>query len=145
MNTDSEPPVLVEPDVLEAFESEVVTELEPKSEPDNAAKPEPELAVIDEPRPKPEIGEPLMETSADLPAELVMELVPPTPAVRVPVTLRSPDLYDSLQIFLQETGSQLIKQFIVRSIVDSALTQKDMHVSATRALLKWPCFIADLL
>ena len=86
-----------------------------------------------------------METSADLPAELVMELVPPTPAVRVPVTLRSPDLYDSLQIFLQETGSQLIKQFIVRSTVDSALTQKDMHVSATRALLKWPCFIADLL
>ena len=81
-------------------------------EPDNIVKPglEPELTVVDESESEAEIGEPLIETLADLLAELVMKLVPPTPTVRVPVTLRSPDLYDSLQIFLQETvtGNQVI-------------------------------------
>ena len=42
---------------------------------------EPELAVVD--KPEPEIEEPLIEISADLPAELVMELVSSTPTVRV--------------------------------------------------------------
>jgi len=97
-DTDLEPPSLVESDVLEESGSEVVVELEPKSEPNNAVKPEP--AVIDEPEPEPEIGESFVETSTDLPAELTKKLVPPTPAVRALVTLRSPDLYDPLQIFL---------------------------------------------
>jgi len=39
-DTDSEPPVLVEPDVLEELGSEVVAELEPEPEPNRAAKPE---------------------------------------------------------------------------------------------------------
>ena len=69
-----------------------------KPEPDNVVRPEP--VVVDEPELEPEIGEPLVETSADLPAELAMELVPATPTVRVPV--RSPDLCDTLHIFLQE-------------------------------------------
>ena len=66
-----------------------------------------------EPELKPEIEEPLIGTSADLLAELVMELVPSTPAAIVPVTLRSPDLYDHLQIFLQETESHEISLFMV--------------------------------
>ena len=97
MDTDPEPPVLVEPDVLEEPGSEVVAELEQ----DNATKLESEPTVVDESEPEPEIEESLVETSADLLAELAMKLVPITSAVRVPVTLRSPDLYDPLQIFLQ--------------------------------------------
>ena len=54
--------------------------MEPEPEPNNAAKPE--LTVAEEPELEPEIGEPLIETSADLQAELAMELVPLTPAVR---------------------------------------------------------------
>ena len=46
MNTDPKPPVLVEPDVLEEIGSEVVVELKPEPESNNAAKPEP--AIIDE-------------------------------------------------------------------------------------------------
>ena len=103
MDTYSESPVLIKSDVLEKTRSEVVTELEHEPGPDNATKPRQELTVVDES--EPEIREPLVEISADLSAELDMELVPPTPDVRVPVTLRSPDLYDPLQIFLQDTGS----------------------------------------
>ena len=66
MNTDPEPLVLVEPNVLEELRSEVV-ELESEPKLDNAAKPEPE----------PEIRKPLVETSADLLAELAMKVVPP--------------------------------------------------------------------
>ena len=62
-----------------------------------------ELEIVNESEPEPEIEEPLVETSADLPAELAMELVSSSLAVRVSVSLRSPDLYDLLQIFLQET------------------------------------------
>jgi len=74
----------------------------PESEPSNAAKLESE-PTVDDPEPEPEMGEPLVETSANLSAKLAMELVPLTPAVRVPVMLRSPDLCDYLHIFLHET------------------------------------------
>ena len=57
--------------------------MEPEPESDNIAKPEPEPTVVDESEPESKMGEPLVETSANLPAKLVMELVPPTPAVRV--------------------------------------------------------------
>ena len=56
IDTDPEPPVLVEPEV--------------------ATEPEPEPTVVEEPEPEPDIEEPLVETSADLPAELAMEPVP---------------------------------------------------------------------
>jgi len=143
MDTYSEPPVLIKSDVLEKTGSEVVTELEHEPGPDNATKPRQEPTVVDES--EPEIREPLVEISADLSAELDMELVPPTPDVRVPVTLRSPDLYDPLQIFLQETMSQEVRLFMVRSIFDSVLIQKNTPLSATCALLKLPSFIADML
>ena len=64
IETDPEPPVLIEPEVAA----------------------EPELTVIEEPEPEPEIEEPIVETSADLPAELAMELVSSSPAVRVLVS-----------------------------------------------------------
>ena len=138
MNTYPEPPVLVEPNVLEVPASEIVVELEYDPEPDNAAKPQPEPAVVDEP--ELERGEPLVETLADLSVELVMELAPPTPAVRVPVTLRSPDFYDPLQIFLHETESQEVRLFIVRSSVDLVLILEDAPLSVTCALLELSSF-----
>ena len=75
-------------------------------EPEPAAEPESEPTIVDEPEPELEIEEPLAEISADLPAELDMELVSSTPAVRVPLSLRSLDVYDPLQIFLKVTDSQ---------------------------------------
>jgi len=75
---DQEPPLLIEPEVLEEPGSEVVAELEHEPEQDNATKPEPQPAVVDEPKPEPEIGEPLVETSANLSKKLAMELVLPT-------------------------------------------------------------------
>jgi len=122
--------------------SEVVVELEPELEPNNADKPEP--AVVDEPELELEIGEHVVETSADLSAKLVMELVPLMLAVRVTVTLRSPDLYDLLQIFLQEIGSHEIMLFMVRSTLESVLIQENVSLFATCTLLELTFFISDL-
>jgi len=70
--------------------------------------------------------EPLIETSA----ELFIELMPSLPTVRVPVSLRSHNLYDPLQIFLEKTESQEIRLFMVRSTVDSVLTRENVNMSA---------------
>ena len=82
-------------------EAEAEPELEIK------AKQESEPIVINEPQPEPEIEKPLVEPSADLLAEFAMELVPSSPpVVMVFIPLKSPDVYDPLQIFLEATGSQ---------------------------------------
>ena len=73
-------------------------------------EPEPEPEVEG---PEPEVKELLIGTLVDLLAESTMKLLPSSPAMRIPVSLRSPDLYDSFQIFLQETESQEIKLFKV--------------------------------
>ena len=72
-----------------------------------------------------------------------MELMTFTPAMRVPVSQRLPDLYDPLQIFLHETESQEVRLFMVRSIVDSVLILKDVPLSVTCALLELSFFITD--
>ena len=87
---DSESPVLVELDVFEKSRPEVIAELEPVPEPEPV------------PKPKPEVEEILIGTLVDLPAESTMKLLLSSPAMRIPVSLRSPDLYDPLQIFLQD-------------------------------------------
>jgi len=46
MDTDLEPLVFIEPDILERPGSEVVAELEPEPGLDNATKPEPEPAIV---------------------------------------------------------------------------------------------------
>jgi len=142
-DTDPEPSALVEPDVLEEPGSEVVAELEHEPEQDNAVKLEPEPVVVDEPEPEPKIEEPLVKNSVDLTAELAMGLMTSTPAMRVPVSQRSPDLYDPLQIFLQETELQEVRLFMVRSIVDSVLILEDVPLSVTCALLELSSFIAN--
>jgi len=54
------------------------------------------------------VEEPLIETHVDLPAEPTIELLSFSPAMMFHLSLRSPDVYDLFQIFLQETGSQKI-------------------------------------
>ena len=73
-----------------------------------------------------------------------MELMTSTPTMRVSVSQRSLDLYDHLQIFLQETESQEVRLFMVRSTVDSVLILEDAPLSVTCALLELLFFIADL-
>ena len=52
---------------------------------DTEVEPEPKLAAVEEPEPKPEIEEPLLEVPVDLPTEFTMELVSSKPAVMVPL------------------------------------------------------------
>jgi len=50
------------------------------------------------------VEEPFIETLVDLPPELTMKLM----SFLIVICLRLPDMYDPLQIFLQETVSQEI-------------------------------------
>ena len=77
---DPESPVLVEPDIVDESDSEVAdeTELEPE--------------VKD-----------LIATHVDLPIEPTMNFS--SSAITVPLSLKSPDVYDHLQIFLEATDS----------------------------------------
>ena len=55
-----------------------------------------------------------VETLVDLPAELTLELVPPLTVMRVSFFLKSPDVYDPLQICLQKPGSQEIRSLMMQ-------------------------------
>jgi len=99
---DPESLVLFELDILEESGSEVIAELELVPEP------EPEVEELET-----EVEELLIRTLLNLPAEFTMEILPSSPAMRIPVSLRLPDLYDPLQIFLQETESHEIRLFRV--------------------------------
>ena len=57
-------------------------------------EPEPE---VEEPEPK--VEELLIGTLVDLPAGFTIELLLSSPAMRIPVSLRSPDLYDLYRSF----------------------------------------------
>jgi len=99
---DSEFPVLVELDVFEKPRPEVIAELEPVPELELEVK-EPEVKVED---PEPEVEELFIGTLVDLPMESTMELLLSSPIMRILVLLRLSDLYNPLQIFLQDTESQ---------------------------------------
>jgi len=139
IETDSEPLIFTE--------SEAIDEPEPEPKPEVAAEPEP--TVVDEPEPEPEVAavsesEPAVvnepepeikkltvETSTNLPAKLAMELASSTPAVRVPVSLRSSDAYDLLQILLEATSSQKFGFLVVQSTIAPVFIRKDLprHVA----------------
>ena len=55
--------------------------------------------------PEPDAEESLIETHVDLLAEPIMELLPFSSTIRVLLSLRPPDMYEPLQIFLHEAGS----------------------------------------
>ena len=77
------PSFIIEPD-LDEPESEVAVE----------------LISLQEKTPRPtEVEDPLVEISLDLLAEPTVELLSSSPVMRVPLSLRSPDTYDPLQIF----------------------------------------------
>jgi len=95
INTDSKPPVLVEPDVLEESKPEVK-------------------------EPEPKVEEPLIETHVDLPAESIIELLSFWLAIMFYLSLRLPDVYDPFQIFLQKTCSQEIGALICWLVFSSA-------------------------
>jgi len=65
-----------------------------------------ESDIVENPEPKPEVEEPLIEILADLPAEPTRELVPSLTVMRASLFLRSPNIYNSLQIFF--TGDVII-------------------------------------
>jgi len=91
-----------------------------------ASKPEPEPEVVDKPEPEPEVVAKLVslqeeifsqsteveefpiDTSVKLSTELTKELFSPAMMFSL-LSLRSSNVYDLLQIFLQETGSQDIR------------------------------------
>ena len=76
--------------------------VEPEPEPKFVEAPEPESEVKES-----EVDELHSETLIDLPAEPTMKLVPSLTAIRALLFLRSLDLYNPLQIFLQETHRRL--------------------------------------
>ena len=82
VETDSEPPIFIEPKAVN----------------------EPEPNIIDEA--ELEVEEPLMGTLVELSVEPTIELVPSSPVVRDLLPLRSPDVYDPLQNLLEATSSQ---------------------------------------
>jgi len=94
---DSEPPVLIEIEVVEEPELKV-------EDPKPKAEVEEPKAEVEEP--KAEVEEHLIETPIDLPAEPTMKLLSFSLATRFPSSLRSPDVYDPYQIFLQEICSR---------------------------------------
>jgi len=69
------------------------------------AEPEPEPKIVDETDPEPE-AKSLIATPVYLLADPIMELLPFFPAMRVLLSLRPPDMYDPLRIFLNEAGLQ---------------------------------------
>ena len=59
------------------------------------------------------VEEVAIETLVDLPTEPTLELVPPLVGMMVSYFLRLSDVYDPLQIYLQESGSQKIRPLMV--------------------------------
>ena len=90
--------------------------------------------------------EPLIETRINLPVEPIMELVPSLTAMSLSsaISLRSPDIYDPLYIFLHKTRSQEISLLMVQNAVRSVFITKDLHLSATCDWLDLQSFTAGL-
>ena len=125
VDSDPEPPVLVEPDIVDEPNSEVVGKSELESEMKESVQ---------------EVEEPLIETLVDLPAEPTMDLVPSLTTMRASLFLRLSDVYDPLQVFLQETCSHEINLLMVQSAVRSVFIIDDLHLSATYDWLDLPSF-----
>ena len=85
INTDLEPLILVETEVVEESE--------------------PEPKVVEDSELESEVKEPITETLVDFPVEPTMKLLLFSPHMRLFLSMRSPDVYDSFQIFLQEIGA----------------------------------------
>ena len=96
------------------LESDVVAELVPLQEEISSQPIEVEALPID--------------THMELSKEPTMELFL-LAMLFLSLLLRSPNIYDSLQIFLRETGSQEIMLLMVQSAVNSVFIMDDSHSS----------------
>ena len=71
-------------------------------------------------------------------------LLSSSPAMRVLLSLRLPDTYDSLQIFLQQLGSQEIKLLMGQSTISSVFSEDDLPRHAACILLELSSTVANL-
>ena len=69
-----------------------------------------------------------------------MELLPSSPAVRIPLFLKSPDVYDPLQIFLNKIGSHDFSVVVCGSVFNGV----NLSCFAAFILLELPPIMADL-
>jgi len=117
--------VLVEFEVVEESEPKVVEDSEPEQKIEESES---------------EVEEPLIETHIDLPEESTMKLI----SFLTAISLRSSDIYDLLQIFLREIGSQEINLLMVQSAVSFIFIMDDSRLFVTYDWLDLPSFIAGL-
>ena len=87
---------VADPEFSVLIETEVVDNSESEPEIEESG-----LKVVAELAPLQEVEELRIETLLDLPVELTTNLVPSLAAMKGSLSLRSPDVYDLLQIFLQ--------------------------------------------
>jgi len=117
-------------------------EPEPKDVKDSESEPE-----LKEPEPEvkePEVEELPIETLIYLLTEPTMRSLSLSPTMIFSLSLRSPDVYDTLQIFLQEAKLQEIKQVMMQSAVSSVFIMNDSHLSATCDRIDLPSFTFSL-
>ena len=146
--------------MIKMLESRAIKAIDnPESEPEIDDNSESKSKVYDKSEPRPEViaesvsqqekislqpikvEELSVKTLVDLPAEPTLDLIPPLTVMRVSFFLRSSDVYDPLQICLQEPGSQKIRPIMVQSAVDSVFIVDDVPQSAISVLSKLSSFI----
>ena len=124
VEVDLKPSFIGEPDVLDESESEIVIVLIPLQE-ETLSRPT-------------EVQEPFVEIFVDLSAEPTIELLPFSPAMRVPLSLRLPDTYHPLQIFQQQTESQENTFLMMQSTISPVFIGDDLPRHTVCILLKLP-------
>ena len=77
-------------------------------------------------------------THVDFLAEPIMELLPSSPAMRIPLSLRPPDMHDMLQIFLNEAGSQEFGVVVCGSVFSRVDLSCFLHLSCSSYLRLQP-------
>ena len=63
-------------------------------------------------------------------------------AMRVLLSLRAPDVYDFLQIFLEVTGSQEVEFLMVQNTIDPVFSRDDLPRHVACVLFKVPLITA---
>ena len=90
-----------------------------------------------------EVKESLIEIFVDLYVKPTIELLPSSPAMRALLSLRLPDIYNPLQIFLQQICSQKIK-LLMQSTIGPVFGGDDLSRHAAYILLELPSIAASL-
>ena len=110
-----------------------------KSEPKDVEDSKPESEVEEA-----EVKELPIEIFVDFSTEPTMRLLSLSPPMIVLLSLRLSDIYDPLQIFLQEAGSHEIKLVMVQSAVSSIFIMDNSHMFATCDIFDLSSFTFDL-